>query len=391
MPFQPIADLPFFLKIVSLALYAGTASLWARGIFRWAGQRAHRNVNQPSVSVIIAARNEQELIADCLQSVLAQDYPSDLCDVIVVDDHSDDKTSLIAENVASGKSVPVKILTAPLCPVGIGPKKNALAFGISQSSGEILIFTDADCRVSTSWIRSHICLYDDQTGAVAGATFPSRHHGMMKSLRWLERFLVNYTAASAVGWGMPASVNGGNFSYRRTAFDQLGGIAHSDVASGDDDLMAQAIARKGWRVRFAAGKDSVVTEVRRATPKQHWNAAVRHQSTVQYYPGRWRAAFAASIFAAAVFIACLGFAAAGLVSWISFIGLFVIRAAIEIPAAFVFAQRNGFHLSLALTFLGEVLLPFYLILRPLAALAPNFVWHGQTHQPRMANAAGGTR
>ena len=353
-------------------------------------QRKRANSCQPTVSVIIAARNEQELIADCLRSVLAQDYPSQLYEIIVIDDNSTDDTRRIAERIASGQIVRIKVLAAPACPSGIGPKKHALSFGISQSTGTILMLTDADCRVSPRWIQSHVKLYDERTGAVAGTVLPVRRNGIVETLRWLERVLVNYTAASAASWGLPASVNGGNFSYRRSLFERVGGIVHSNITSGDDDLMAQAIAHDGWKVRFALGCDAFVTEVRRISAKQFLNASVRHQSTVSLYPFRWRAAYTVSIAAAFIFIISMGFAIAGSLPLIPFFSAFVVRAIIEIPAVLIYARTSGFSLSPHLALLGEVLVPFYTILRPLTSLTPRFEWRGRTHQPLIVDGSGNT-
>ena len=383
--FSPF-DLILIVVFGGLVLTAGTSALWALGIARWARQRVPGGRDVPRVSVIVAARNEEDLISGCLDSLLAQDYPAERFEVVVVDDHSTDATSDAAARAGTSQPVPLRVLRAPDCPHGVGPKKNALAFGIEHSAGDVLLFTDADCRVPRGWIGAMVAHYDDRTGAVTGAVFPARQAGVGGSLLWLERLLIHYAAAAAVGWGSPASASGGNLSYRRAAYNQLGGIARSDVSSGDDDLMVQAIARAGWRVRFASGGDSVVTEARTPNAAHRFSAAVRHQSAAAYYPQHWRAAFALSIASSALTVFTVVAAVLGLVAWWFVPAAFGVRMLIEAPAAGLFARKLSARLTAARFFLGEILLPFYLLLRAVAAMVPRYSWHGRFHQPSTAGA-----
>jgi GT2 family glycosyltransferase len=377
------------IVLAGLALTFGTSALWALGIARWARQRPLRGCDQPRVSVIVAARNEEDTISRCLESLLAQDYPADQFEIVVVDDHSTDATAQTAEKAGTNQPVPLQVLRAPECPDGVGPKKNALAFGIEHSTGEVLMFTDADCRVPRGWIRTLVAHFDDHTGAVTGAVFPAKPARSGESLGWLERLLIHYAAAAAIGWGRPASASGGNLAYRRAAFDQLGGIAHSDVLSGDDDLMVQAIARAGWRVRFASGGDSTVAEERSSSIARRWNAAVRHQSSVAYYPWYWRAAFALSILSSALAILTVVAAVTGLVSLWFVPAVIGVRVLIEGPAAGLLARRLDARLTVVRFLLVEIVLPFYLLLRAVAAMVPRYLWRGRLHQPSAASAVSG--
>ena len=61
-----------------------------------------KNANQPFVSIIVAARNEEKNIGICLESLLKQNYPVDKYEIIVVDDHSEDDTSTICTSFSTG-------------------------------------------------------------------------------------------------------------------------------------------------------------------------------------------------------------------------------------------------------------------------------------------------
>ena len=92
---------------------------------------------RPQVSVIVPARNEEACLADCLQSLVAQtgvDF-----EIIVVDDHSTDRTREIAESFPG-----VRVIEAGPLPAGWTGKNNAVTTGAREARGQWLLFTDAD-------------------------------------------------------------------------------------------------------------------------------------------------------------------------------------------------------------------------------------------------------
>src|SRR5271157_3390072 len=92
----------------------------------------------PEVSVIIPARNEEACLADCLRTLAGQSGPS--YEIIVVDDHSTDRTRAIAESFA------VRVVTADALPAGWSGKCNAAWSGAEVAKGKWLLFTDADTK-----------------------------------------------------------------------------------------------------------------------------------------------------------------------------------------------------------------------------------------------------
>src|SRR5271157_3825716 len=98
------------------------------------------------VSVIVPARNEEENIATCLRSLFGQAGVS--YEVIVVDDHSTDRTRAIAEGF------PVRVIGADPLPAGWNGKCNACSTGAKAAKGKWLLFTDADTRHTSQSIAT---------------------------------------------------------------------------------------------------------------------------------------------------------------------------------------------------------------------------------------------
>ncbi|MFZ5433958.1 MAG: glycosyltransferase, partial [Calditrichota bacterium] len=347
---------------------------------RWAMHRTSSPGILPTISVIVVGRNEEWLIRPCLESLIRLDYPHDKLELCYVDDHSTDGTLGIGRKIAEGSSN-LTVHSAPPCPTGIGPKKNALAHGISQTSGEILMFTDADCVVQPGWVKALLETYTERTGAVAGATVPQEDSLLSGKLYRLERLLVHYTSASAIGWGSPASVSGTNFSYRRCVYDQIGGIAHADFPSGDDDLMAQAIHRQGWEIGFAQGTDSVVTDMRPFNPFRMVRATIRHQSTIRFYPWFWRIAYIATILSYGLLIGvCFLALLSNQMLFVLILTALGLRAILDGWGLKTFIKPLRIHVSVADFIRTELLLPLFSIVRPLLAIVQGFSWKDRIHR-----------
>ncbi|MCP8307151.1 MAG: glycosyltransferase [archaeon] len=96
----------------------------------------------PSVSIIIPTLNSERVIEGCLESIGNLTYPKEKLEVIVADGHSKDRTVKIAKD--HGAKVVYE---------NVGTRGGACNFGVTESNGEILVFTDDDCIVEPDWIN----------------------------------------------------------------------------------------------------------------------------------------------------------------------------------------------------------------------------------------------
>lgn len=351
---------------------------------RWVRQKAQAQSPLPNVAIIVVGRNEAHNVEDCLKSLCVQDYPPEKLQIVFIDDHSSDDTLDRAKRIALQHPALLQAVSAPDSPPRVGPKKNALRYGIARVHGDVLLFTDADCRVAVGWVRALVKHFDPQTGAVLGTMMPHERTRLLDRLYWLERLLVGYTSAAAIGWGNPASACGGSLAYRRRAFEESGGIAHAEAAAGDDDLTIQAIARQGWRVRYAADPASIAIEYRKQTVRNRTAATARHQSVVAFYPLRWRIAFAASIIAVACAFAILAMSIfiepVRLAAALCLLPTLILLA----TGLLLFGRRLAMTVKTADVLASVLMIPLYTIFRPLALLLPNYSWRGRTHRPLTA-------
>ena len=123
------------------------------------------NINR-FVSVIIPFRNESENILRSLKSIEAQSYPKEKFEVVYVNDSSTDDSMEILEKNRSKESI--RIIFLPEDYSITAHKKRAVRYGIENSTGEIIVTTDADCIHNENWLESLLKNLDDETGFVSG-------------------------------------------------------------------------------------------------------------------------------------------------------------------------------------------------------------------------------
>jgi glycosyltransferase involved in cell wall biosynthesis len=107
--------------------------------------------DNPSITVVVPARNEAEHIAAALHSLLAQDYPN--LQIIAIDDRSTDHTGAIIDSLASQHSERLRAIHITELPSGWLGKTHAMALAASQSVTDYILFTDADVLFHPSAIR----------------------------------------------------------------------------------------------------------------------------------------------------------------------------------------------------------------------------------------------
>ena len=274
------------------AIYCALLLLVFWGLFRL---REGRNQRLHTVSVVVAAKNEERSMGACLRALLAQDYPLERYEIVVVDDGSTDGTAKIVQGFAR-ENPRVRLLSTQ---EGDGPlraKKRALQMGIENSSGEIILITDADCLPAPTWISAMVRHFGPSVGLVAGHV---REGGssVWQKLRSLERLSVATVAAGAIGWGQGLTATGGNLGYRRQAFQEVDGFKTlSKPLSGDDDLFIQLVSRRtSWQLQYAFGPEAAVTTESPANLRQFVAQERRRTSKGKYYPP-WVRAILAEVF-----------------------------------------------------------------------------------------------
>ena len=210
------------------------------------------------ITIMIAARNEAERIHLTIEDILAQNYPKHLTEIIIVDDHSTDSTSAIIGSYA-GRGVRLLQLKEdkPLNSY----KKKAISEAIRLSAGDLMVATDADCRMGSKWLSSIVGYYESHNPVMISSPVTYfEEKSLFERMQTLEFYSLIGTGAAFIGNKRASTCNGANLAYRKDIFYEVGGFKGiDDLASGDDELLLQKVAeRYPGRIGFLKLYDAVV-------------------------------------------------------------------------------------------------------------------------------------
>lgn len=232
------------------------------------------------ISVVIAARNEEENIGNLLASLETQTYPKILFEVIVVDDHSTDNTASIARSFASVKLIQIQFDNIN------SYKKKAIETGIAAASGDLIVTTDADCIVQNNWLKT-IAAFKEETNAVfiAAPVEMSFKSSLLQTFQSLDFLVLQGITAASVKKRIHNMCNGANLAYERKVFFEVNGFKDIDhIASGDDMLLMQKIStRFPGKISYLLSKDAIVTTNATNTWKEFFSQRIRWASKATNY------------------------------------------------------------------------------------------------------------
>jgi biofilm PGA synthesis N-glycosyltransferase PgaC len=234
-----------------------------------------------SVSIIIAARNEEKYISRCLASLLEQNYPSEMMEIIVVDDQSDDQTAAIVKSFFH-RGVKLISLTAD---EGSG-KKAALSKGIGAARHGIIITTDADCIFQSNWIQGLVDFQcQEEAVFVAAPVMFRKENNFLERFQSLDFMALQSVTAVAVTRGWFNMCNGANLLYTKESFEKVRGFEGIDkIPTGDDMLLMEKIAAAyPGKVKYCFSKETIVITEPMPEWKMFFQQRIRWASKSAHY------------------------------------------------------------------------------------------------------------
>ncbi len=264
----------------------------------------------PLVSVVVAAKDEEDTIEACITTLLQQDYPN--FEVIAVDDRSVDQTPAILARLQHQAAGRLRVVTVTELRDGWFGKNNAMRAGVEAGSGDWLCFTDADCRqISTKTLSMAMC------EAIAGEVDFLSVTPVLDTLTAWERIVQPVCAFVLIGWFLPERVNdpskktayanGAFMLIRRECYEAIGGHERVRTEVNEDIHMARITKQMGLKLRVVENDDLYRTRMYR-TARETWHGWSR------------------------IFYGCLG-TLPRLVAAASFVALFAIVPWISLGAA----------------------------------------------------------
>lgn len=217
--------------------------------------------NGPSVSIIVTARNEELMIEDCLDSLVAQTYQRK--EIIAVDDSSSDRTVEIISRIAA-REPQLRLVNAGQKPIGWVGKSWPCWRGAEEAKGEYLLFVDADSQYERTLV-SRSALYVKKNAIDIFSVSPRvKFRGI-----WARAVLPMITGAINLLYPMRkvndkksdrAYVFGTYFLIRKDVYEKTGG--HREVRDQivEDAAIARLVKSAGYKLRIERGENLLATE-----------------------------------------------------------------------------------------------------------------------------------
>ena len=234
-----------------------------------------KNTNNPKVSIILPARNEEKFIGKCLDTLIDQDYEN--YEIIVIDDSSDDNTGKIISEYAKKSSKIIQVTARPK-PEGWMGKNWACMEGYHKSTGELLLFTDADTKHKkniVSLAASHLLSFNLDALSVIPKMI-SFDFWTKITLPMISVFL--HTRFSAVNVNNPKKKTGyffgSFFIIKKKTYREVGmheGVKHEII---EDGALGKKVKDRGYKIKLVRG-EHLVEAVWARDKTTLWNALKR--------------------------------------------------------------------------------------------------------------------
>jgi len=262
----------FLFLLISISIYNG---------FKFEIKKHYIPTNTLKLSLVIAAKNEEQNIAALIESLEQLKYPKENYEVIIVDDNSTDKTySLIESRIADKNNF--RLIKAGQ--KEFEGKKSALSIGIKNAQNNFIVITDADCKLEINWLKAIASKLDAGYDFVFGVAPIQSGKTLVEKISAFENLRNTFLTISAVGLNIPYSAAARSFAFRKKSFEIIGGYSKTtETLSGDDDLLLREAVKNRMLIGTLVEPDAFVYSSAPKSFDEYFKQQKRHLQTSFHY------------------------------------------------------------------------------------------------------------
>ena len=342
---------------------------------------------QNFISVVVPVRNESANVASVIDDLLSQNFPKDLYEIIVVDDHSEDSTGEIVQQLIDNGTGGLRLIRlsdkSPEGSASLTGKKQALKIGIQEAKGDIIATTDGDCAMGTNWLKSIGSYFENKAATMVVGPVTFHHENTaFEHMQSLEFAALVGVGAVTLKLGVPTMCNGANLAFTKKAFEEVGGYNDNiNIPSGDDEFLLQKISTTfPQQVFFNTFQEGLVYTKPAREARVFLNQRVR-------WSGKWKKhkAAAMKVFPAFIFTYHLSLFVLLVATLLSAVdpNIFLLLIGAKMILEYVFIKNVMRHYGKPLYFQYFVILQslysFYVILFGVLANFGSFDWKGRRY------------
>ncbi|MEO8534222.1 MAG: glycosyltransferase [Flavobacterium sp.] len=252
-----------FVLFIILTIYVITIGLLIYGFFNVKKYRKKNLDPKTGFTIIVPFRNEADNLPNLLNSFSKLNYPSDLFDVILVDDESAESFQV------SGFRFQLSVIDN--IRVSNSPKKDAISTAMKHVKTDWVITTDADCTVLENWLLTFDnYIQENEVSMVAGAVTYDCGNSFLHHFQQLDLTSLQGATIGSFGIKKAFMCNGANFAYKKSLFEKMNGFdGNNTIASGDDVFLLQKVVNLNQiGVHYLKAEEAIV----HTKPTQDWKS-----------------------------------------------------------------------------------------------------------------------
>jgi len=331
-------------------------------------------------SIIITFRNEAHNLPGLLKSISIINYPSELFEILLVNDDSKDNFNPIIEEFTN-RNPSLNFQLLKNIRKTNSPKKDAINTAINLSNFEWIFTTDADCVVPVNWLKLFNQFIEDENPVFISAPVKfSLQNSLLFHFQNLNFTSLMGSTLGGFGIGNPFMCNGANLCYHKETFFELKGFeGNANIASGDDIFLMEKMFRiYPNKVKFLKSEETIVKTKAENTWKLFVNQQIRWASKSASYKSIFAKFVGIVVFSENLLVLFLGvFTLLFPQFWIYFTLVFVAKILVD----FMLIAKTSFFLkstkSLIHYLIVSLLYPFFIVITGCLSLFKNYEWKGR--------------
>ncbi len=333
--------------------------------------------DKPSkISVIIPFRNEEDNIFKCLASLHQQNFDRSSYEVILVNDHSTDKSVQIVESFIASTDINIRLTAL----TDTETKKAALKHGINLASHTIIATTDADCVLPVNWLQNISLHHAGNNSMLLGPVMFSEKPGFLAAFQTLDMLALQGVEFGALGFNKPILNNAANLSYSIASYKNVNGFDSFNTPSGDDIFLLEKFKFQNQKIEGLLSNDFIVETKPESTLSSFLNQRVRWASKSKYYKDKLLLLFSGLVLIQNVLLL---FIYLGLLfvenHRLYFLFLLITKWLIDFILLFLvasfFKRKNAMFYFIPVQFVY----PIYVIIVWIASVSLKFEWKGRKY------------
>lgn len=246
--------------------------------------------DKEKITVIIAARNEEANIEKCLYSILNQSFDKSSYEIIVVDDHSTDRTLSILERLSEEyDNLRYYSLENSFS------KKEAVKLGVLKANNNIIATTDADCEVSKNWLK-YIAVQFQESSLLIAPVQIIHSKGFLSVFQEFDMYALQGVTFGSISYRNPLLINAANMAFQKKDYLKLCSNINRNTPSGDDMFLMEEIKKNKNNIKGILDENVIVKTKAENSWIDFFYQRIRWASKSKHYEDKWIKYFGIMIF-----------------------------------------------------------------------------------------------